>query len=158
MNDQTSITQSWKDKIYDVELTKKLFSIIEMQNLAFISPVLETLKAYYSQVEGLYTILVYGSFYLKKSEYIKTKLKEIQTMLYGDQNDARVLELLKTYKVFIRRDRYGKATVFNAQNIINELQDIVFILKQWAYKLGFLVPPKRDRLIGMEAIQDVAEM
>ena len=159
-----SLSESWKKDTYESKLIDLMFDIGKIQTSCLINPVLENLKIYYAHIVEFQTIIAYSEFYLKKmvtddKNNILIKLQEIQHILYGNHSDPSVIKLWEKYKIMIKQDRHGKIIVHNSQNIVDVLRnDVFFVLNQWALKLGFLLAPKRHKAVGMEAIQDVADM
>lgn len=153
-------TESWKDKIYEPKLTESLFDATEILAKISVSPTVENLKIGLAEVMRFYINLITTPFFMKKikSDKIKDRLEEIEVMLYGNEEDERVVKLRAKYDIDIETDRHKKTVIKNAQNILKELREVIYILKQFASEQGFFITKPSERKYGKVAIEDTFEM
>lgn len=152
---EKEVTESWKDKIYELKLTDQFFETDRILRDCGIMPVLPNIKKAFSYVKGLAYSTVYSKYYMDKFKTdLEPILKDIENILYGSNSDYSVRMTMKKYRVKIETNRHGKVTVENAQNIISQLWDIYFIIKQFAYDMGFFVTKPFSRSFGTEAMED----
>ena len=152
------LTETYKDKRYEEDFTKLYFDVMRSLNRAHNAPTLEYIKAAYSMAREFAEALIYSSKHiLKWRDLIRPTLNNIQTVLFGDPRGMATVRAACKYncRVFSRR---GKLEIINGVNILNQLSEIVFLVKQYAYEQGLLLPKPMDKKFGIEAIEDNMRM
>lgn len=152
------LTETYRDKRYEEDLTKLYFQVLERLDLAHAAPTLEYIKAAYSSVRRFSESLVYSKEHLLKyRDMIRPTVLDIQTILYGDPRMPSTIRAASRYGARVVKHR-GKFEIQNAPNILNQLSEVVFLVKQYAYEQGLFLPKPMDRKFGIEAIEDNLKM
>lgn len=153
----STVTESWKEKKYEDLLTARLFETEKVLKLCAFNPTIENLKMAFLQVRGFISVMIYTGKYLQKLEAdIQPLLNELEIVIWGDPKDYRVIELRDKYGVLIEETRDGPRAK-NGQNIIRELDQAFFIVKQWGYDEGFFAVKPAYRKLGARAIGEAAK-
>lgn len=154
------ITESWNDKIYELKFTDKFFQTSDILLSANESPNVPNVMRAYSAVKALANALVYNNFYMEKyNKQVKPALETIDFVLYGNPDNDKVLIAQSRLDVIIEQDaKTNTKTIKNIQNIIKELYEIFFLIKQWAYEEGFFAKKPFERKYGKDAISDIMQM
>ena len=152
---EKELTESWKDKNYEVMLTQYYFKVVTYLKEASRLAVLPNLRIAFTEVKSLAYSLIYSPHHLQEFEKkVKPVLEDVELILYGKPENARVGNLMSKYGIMITSDRHGKTSVENAQVLISELWEVLFLLKQWAYEQGMFMVKPMSRKLGTEAIED----
>ena len=153
------ITDSWKERRYENDLTIDMFRTKARLEFATNFPTLENIRTAYATVKGFAFSLLYPreSYKIFREKTIFT-LKEIEKILYGNTTSPETIKLMSKYGVYVRIDKRRKQIIDNGQNILRELWDIFDLTKQLAYKFGFFARKPAERRFGTEAVESVLEM
>lgn len=152
------LTESFRDKRYEEDLTKLYFTAMRILNNAHMAPTLEYIKTAYSASREFCEALVYSKDHLVKyRDLIKPTLQDAQTILYGDPRSPFSVRAATKYNCRIIKKR-GKYEILNGVRILNQLSEVVFLAKQYAYQQGLLLPKPMDKKFGIEAIEDNLKM
>lgn len=152
---EREVTESWKDKIYEKKFTEYYFEILEQLRRASNFPIINNLKMAFNSVRAISYGTVFSRYHMIEFNIkVKPVLDEINTILYGKIEDAIVMRMMEKYGMNITQNRHGRVEVNNAQNIIKQLWEILFFIKQWAYEEGFFVVKPFSRRVGTDAIED----
>lgn len=156
---EKQVTESWADKTYEVELTDLLFSTLQKMRRAQESPVVEIVRQAFSMVKTLAFGLVYSPKYnMEFDEKVKPVLQDLEVLLFGDYKRAEVRNMAAKYFVRLNVNNKTKAVTFdNIQNIIKELWEITYLIKQWGYDEGFFAVKPQDRRYGKDAVDSVMD-
>lgn len=152
------LTETYKDKRYEEDLTQLYFKVMNNINLAHTYPTIEYIKAAYGSARGFCEALVYSKNHLiKYRDLIKPVLNDSQTILFGDPRDPSVAEVSLRYGCRVIR-KSGKLEITNGVVVLNQLSEIIFLAKQYAYQQGLLLPKPMDKKYGIEAIEENLQM
>lgn len=156
---ELEVTDSWSKKTYEFELTEFYFKSLTVLTRAQAAPVIENLRAALSAVHAFAYGLIYKKYLSNFKEKVQPVLKDIEKIIYGVSDSPEVMNLCARYGVQIVSDRTGrKKTITNIQNLLHELWEIFFLVKQWAYEEGFFAKKPIERKFGKEAMEDVFNM
>jgi hypothetical protein len=156
--DRKELTEYSKKREYEEKLTDELIRAFHVLESVSNDPTYENLRVAYNTVETFTNLNVYSSHYLKKlSEKIKPELTNLQIVLFGDLDSKETLKRFALYEIFIENYE-GKIRVYNPQNILKEMREILFLVKQYGYAQGLYLQKPYDRKFGNEAISDVLKM
>ncbi len=155
--EEREVTESYKGNDYEGEFTKDFF--ITKRNLVYVQsvPVVENLKVAFANVKGISYALIHSVFYMKQfKEKVKPVLDEIEKILYGNHDNPAIKNLCSKYGVSVHKDPRGKKSIVfdNSQNLLNELWEIFYLVKQWAYREGFFAKKPFERRYGKAAMED----
>lgn len=149
------LTESYRDKTYEKDLTELYFEVTNNVARANVNPSIEYIKIAYGSVKQFSEAVVFSMEHLKRyKDTVSPVMNDMQMILYGDARTpthARAAIKYNTRIVF----RQGKQEIENGVNVLNELSQILFLIKQWAYEQGLLLTKPIDRKYGTDAIEDV---
>ena len=152
------LTETYKDKRYEEDLTKLYFEAMRQLHGAHQSPTLEYIKAAYSKAREFSEALIYSKQHLiKYKDIVRPTLEKLQTILYGDPRSPATVRAASMYRCRVFKHR-GKLEIRNGVMVLNQLSEIVFLVKQYAYQQGLLLPKPMDKKFGIEAIEDNMRM
>lgn len=155
---EKTLTESWKDKRYEEDLTKLYFNATRDLRMAHSMPNLGYIRNAYSAVREFCEATVYSKKHLTLYQAnVKPILEAAQLILYGQPNDMSVVSVSVDYEVRLRMIR-GQMEIENGVNLLNQLSEILFLVKQWAYDQGLLLSKPIDRKYGTDAIEDNMKM
>lgn len=148
------LTESYKDKRYEEDLTKLYFSTMKSISGANCMPTLEHIKMAFSVAKIFCESVVLSKEHLERyRDKVKPVFADLQTILYGDPGTMMVAKVAIAYRTRIIKAR-GKYEIQNGVNILNQISELMFILKQWAYEQGLFLVKPIDKRYGTEAIED----
>ena len=151
---EKEVTESWLQKNYEKLMTEYYFSVVVRLKDASMLPAMENLKMAFFDVKSFCYSMVFSKHHLEQFKTIKKEIDEVEQLLYGNTNDPAVLRLRHEWGVIISTDRHGKTIVLNAQNVIKQMWEWLFLVKQWGYDQGFFAVKPHYAKIGVEAMQD----
>lgn len=152
------LTETYRDKRYEEDLTKLYFEAMRYLHNAHNAPTLEYIKVAYSKSREFSEALIYSKEHLVKyRDKVRPTLEKIQTILYGDIRSPGTIRAASEYKCRLIK-RHGKLEIVNGVRVLNQLSQIVFLVKQYAYQQGLLLPKPMDKKFGIEAIEDNLRM
>ena len=134
----SEITESWKEKNYEYELTELFFQTSKRMGHATQEPTIENLKLAFSSVTAFANSLIYNKKY--RGEYeskVKPVIKDINTIIFGSMNSMEVNTVCRKYNVKKSVGKFKQQEITNIPSLISELWEILHLLKQWAYEMGF---------------------
>lgn len=150
------ITESWKEKNYEYELTELLFQTTNRMGLANQEPTIKNLKCAFSSVRAFANILIYNKKYREEYESkVKPVLEDINIIIFGEVNSMPVNTICRKYNVQKKEGKFNIPEVSNIPSLINELWEILHLLKQWGYEMGFFAKKPWEKQFGKKAMQDV---
>lgn len=150
------ITESWKEKNYEYELTELFFQTVKRMGLANQIPTMDNLKLAFSSVVAFANSLIYNKKYRESYESkVKPVLKDINTIIYGSINSMDVNNICRKYNVKKTIGKFKIETITNTPILIAELWEILHLLKQWGYEMGFFAKKPWEKTFGNEAMKDV---
>ncbi len=154
------ITESWKEKIYEEKYTDFFFKVGAILANANNTPTLPNVQQAFSGVKSVAYILIYNRVFMESfNEHIKPVLSDIEKILYGNEENEECQKAQAKFKVKIQTEpKTGERKIINIQHILHELWEIYFLVKQWAYQMGFFARKPFVRKYGKEAMQDVLDM
>jgi len=148
------ITETYRDKRYEEDLTKMFFEAARKLEMATFSPNLMSVRVAFSAVKTFSESLVYSKQYLEQYKNdVRNVLDDIQTVLYGDYRLQSVVRKATEYNSKISKIN-GETILSNGQNILNVLSNILFLVKQWAYMEGLFLPKPIQKKQGTEGIEN----
>jgi hypothetical protein len=153
-----NVTEAWRGKNYEFELTNKFFETSQSLEIATAYPSLENLKTAFSKIKGFMYALIYSEHYLTHLKTQKDVMDNIEAALFGNPQDAKTRAVWIAYDFRITQDRFGEQIIINGQNIARDLGEVFFIIKQFAYKQGFFTIQPKGRILGKDALDASAEM
>lgn len=151
------LTETWRDKRYENDLTSLYFEVLRIISRTRISPTLEMLKSAYTAAMEFLQAVVYSKQHL--AEYKKNVIpvmQDIELILYGQPGRREVVEKSFEYGVRIVSIK-NRPEIEKKMLILRKIDDRVFLVKQWAYEEGLLLPKPIERKYGLEALEDVLE-
>lgn len=155
MTDQ-EITESWKDKVYEMKYTEQWFEAASILSIAQESPTIENIcRAFAFVKRSLSSLLKNKSFRDKFKNEIKPDMLQIDYILYGNPNNPLCIQALEDYGVQAVHDpRRKKTTYMNIQNVLNQLWDLHNLSGQWALSEGLMLKKPYARKYGMDGIAE----
>ncbi len=148
------LTESYRDKRYEEDLTKLYFDVTAQVAKATYNPTIEYIRSAYSAVRQFSEAVVFSTEHLNRyNKLVVPVLSDMQLVLYGDVRSPLHAKAAIKYNSKIVF-RCGKNEIENGINILNELSQVLFLIKQWAYEQGLLLTKPIDRRYGTEAIED----
>lgn len=151
------ITESWKEKVYEIKYTDQWFKGNDELIKAQETPTIENVRRAFAYVKmcayGLLENKEYGAVFKKD---VRPELNRIELILYGDKQNPEVVKAMLNYNIQEQRNPKSRTTtLINIQNVVSSLFEIHDrITKQWAYNLGFFVRKPYDRRYGMDGITE----
>lgn len=151
------LTETFRDKRYEDDLTKLFFKILEDVGAAMISPTIENTRVAFSSTVKVCTGLVFSTEHLiRYDKKVTPVFNAIRLILYGDTRLPSVQAVMREYNVRVVKI-HGKDELESGQEIVTQLSEIIFLVKQWAYEEGMFLPKPIDRKYGTDAISEVLE-
>lgn len=151
------LTETFRDKRYEDDFTKLFFSVIDDIGDARMTPTIEHTRKAYASVSKFCLGMLFSKEHLERFErLVMPTLKEIGLILYGDRRLPSVRALMRLYSVNVMRIN-GKDELESGQELVNQLDSAVFLVKQWALEEGMFLPKPIDRKYGIDAIASVLE-
>lgn len=150
------ITESWKEKNYEYELTELFFQTTRRMGFASQEPTIENMKLAFSSVRAFANALIYNSKY--RGEYeskVKPVLEDINIIIFGEMNSVKINNICMKYNVKKSVGKFKQIEITNIPAIITELWECLYLLKQWAYEMGFFAKKPWEKQFGKSAMQDV---
>jgi hypothetical protein len=148
------LTENYRDKIYEIDLTRLYFDVQRSISNADFNPSLENVRGAYSVARNFCEAVVFSKTHLERySKLIKPVISDIQLILYGDSRDARVFSVCQKYNAYVRKVR-GDLVLLNGAMLMNQIHEMIFLIKQWAYEEGLFLPKPIDKKYGTGAISD----
>lgn len=152
------VTESWADKRYENDLTRRFFEVLEKLERAERYPAYEYIKDAFASLKSFADAMVYSDTHIKRyKETIRPLFDDITKILYGDPNSREIAEAMIKYNVKVTSGING-TELKNGILIIRLISDTMFLLKQWLYEEGLFLPKPIDRKHGTEAIEETLEM
>lgn len=150
------LTESWKDKIYEIKYTEQWFDAGKVLSIATEAPTIENIRKAYAFVKrSLNTLLKNKAFADSFKAQVKKELLNIDYILFGNPNNPIVLGALQDYGVQAVYDPRRKRTTYdNIQNVLNQLWDLHGLSGEWAREQGFFVRKPYARKYGMDGIAE----
>lgn len=153
-----TLTESYRDKNYEVELTRLYFKATKDLKYAHSLPSLEYIRTAYSAVREFSEATIYSpNHLLRYKSKIVPVMDSIQLILFGDPKNMEAVTASIDYNSRLIKRR-GKFEIENGVNLLNELSQILFLVKQWAYEQGLLLSKPVDRKYGKSAVEDNMQM
>lgn len=156
---EQEVTTDWGSKNYEFEYTRVYFSVLHDLKVAQQIPVADYVKNAFSSVKALAFSLVYSPKHNEEfGNKIKPVLEDMEVILFGDYGKVETRNTAARYKVSMQANNKTKTKDFvNIQNILKELWEIFYYVKQWAYEEGFFAKKPGERRYGKEAVESVME-
>lgn len=152
------LTETYRDKRYEEDLTKLYFDAMRYLHVAHGAPTMEYIKAAYSKSREFIDALVYSKEHLLKyRDKIRPTMDTIQTILYGDPRSPMAVRAARSFNCRVIK-RHTKLELVNGVTVLNQLSQLVFLAKQYAYEQGLLLPKPMNKKFGIEAIEDNLKM
>lgn len=153
-----TLTESYRDKRYEEDLTKLYFRATGDLRAAHNTPTLEYVRFAYSAVREFTEATVYSKAHLELfQKKVRPVLEAAQLILYGNPRSMDVVSasIDMNTRLVMRR---GRLEIENGVYLLNQLSEVLFLIKQWAYDQGLLLSKPIDRKFGIDAIEDNMEM
>lgn len=151
------ITETWRDKPYERLFTDRWFEITGLLRNARTAPTIEYVRAAFSAVYNIVDDLVLSTTHMKRmAAKIIPTMTDLQQILYGDPRLPSIRMVSIKYGVHLIRIR-NKMELQNGILIVNELSQVITMLRQWALEEGLWLPKPIERKFGMDAISEVLE-
>lgn len=151
------LTESYRDKRYEEDLTKLYFRVMTQIGTSRTTPSIEYARLAYAVTMEFVESVVYSKTHLERyQKKVRPIMKELEIVIYGDPRLPSVQAVAGKYdaRVFLARN---KPELQNGLKIINQLSQVVFLVKQWAYEQGLLLPKPLERKYGIDAMAEVLE-
>jgi len=150
------ITESWKDKIYEIKFTEQWFEASKILSMAQESPTIENIRKAFAFVKrSLNALLKNKKFNDEFDTKVKPELLLIDYILWGDPNNPVCMIAMNEYGIRAVYDPRRKKTNYtNIQNVLNQLWDLHRLSGEWARQQGFFVRKPYDRKYGMDGIAE----
>jgi hypothetical protein len=153
------VTESWKERHFEIKLADLFFSASNMLAKASVNPVLMNLRQAFAKIQEFSRASPYSKPYLDKfDKNVSPVLDDLNKILFGNLDNPDIVMLCHKYDVSIKHGKYGNNSVENAQNILDELHQVLFLVKQWGNEQGIYFTKPSDRKYGSEAISEVMNM
>jgi len=148
------LTEGWKDKPYEKDLTELYFQVIERLDRANFAPTMDNIKSAFSAIKTFSESMIYSKDHLKQYIiFIRPVMKDIQTILYGNPKDMAVVSKSLDYDAGLQSIK-GSVVLRNGINLLNEMSEVLFLVKQYAYEQGLLLPKPIEKKLGMDGIEN----
>lgn len=161
-NEDSMITESWKDKIYEIKLTDLMVKTGNYLTMYNALPTYENLRQAFLILKSFAYTMIYSPYYIKQfQEKVKPILEDLEIILFGDPQTREVFEKCKSYGVFletVKRGRMGKIVLHNGENLIKQMWEIYFLIKQWGYDMGLFLTKPYEKRYGIDAIEEAMEI
>lgn len=151
------LTESWKDKRYENDLTSLYFEVIRKISRTRTSPTLEMLREAYTAAMEFLQAVVYSKQHLKEfKKRVIPVMEDIELILYGQPGRREIVEKAFEYGVRLVNVK-NRPEIEGGILLLRKIDDRVFLVKQWAYEEGLLLTKPIERKYGLEALEDVLE-
>ena len=151
------LTETYKDKRYEEDLTKLYFRVMRQIGIARTTPTIEYARLAYAITLEFIEAVVYSKTHLERfQKKVKPVMREIEIVIHGDSRLPSVQAIASKYNVRVFMAR-NKPELQNGLRVINQLGQVVFLVKQWAYEQGMLLPKPLERKYGIDAMAEVLE-
>lgn len=148
------LTETYRDKRYEEDLTKLYFEVLEKLDRANFAPTMDNIKTAFSAVKTFSEGMIYSKDHLKLyRDKIRPVLHDIQTILYGNPRDMNVVSKSLDYDAGLQSIK-GSVVLKNGVNLLNEMSEVLFLVKQYAYDQGLLLPKPVEKKLGMDGIEN----
>ena len=151
------ITETYKDKRFEEDLTKLYFRVMRQLGAARYIPSIEYAKMAYAAASEFIEAVVYSKVHLERyQEKVRPVMHDIELIIHGDPRLPSVQAVAQKYgaRVFFSRN---KAELENGLKVINQISQAVFLVKQWALEMGLWLPKPLERKYGRDAMAEVLE-
>jgi hypothetical protein len=157
---ETEVTESWREKIYEEQYTMFFFDVGKKLVAANLMPTIANVQTAFSAVRGAAYMLIYDNTHVEKFQnQVRPPLNTVELVLFGNQGTKEVQDAQSALKVMISTNpKTHQKTIVNMQNVIKELWEAYFLVKQWAYEMGFFAKKPFGRKYGKDAIDDIIDM
>ncbi len=151
------LTETWKDKRYENDLTKLYFEMLREISRCRRAPAMENLKTAYTAAMEFLEACVYSKQHLKEyRDHVIPVMRDVELILFGDPNKFDVVKKAFDYGVRLVNVK-NRPEIVGGPVILRRIADRVFLVKQWAYEEGLLLPKPIERKYGLDALEDVLE-
>jgi len=162
MSEDTTITESWKDKIYEVKLTELMVNTGKYLTMFNTLPTYENLRQSFLILKSFVYTVIYSNYYLKQfNEKVKPVMDDLEIILFGDPETKTVNEKCMDHKVeleVLKRGKMKKIIIHNGEVLIKEMWEIYFLVKQWCYDMGLFLTKPYEKRYGIDAIEEAMEI
>ena len=162
MAEDSNITESWKDKIYEVKLTDMMVNTSKYLTMYNTLPTYENLRQAFLVMKSFVYTMIYSNYYLKQfEEKVKPVMEDLEIILFGDPETKEVNDVCKKHGVEIEVEKHGKMKkiiLHNGQVLIKDMWEAYFLVKQWGYDMGLFLTKPYERRYGIDAIQEAMEI
>lgn len=151
------LTETYRDKRYEEDLTKLFFRVLHDLSEARKTPAIEYLKMAYSSASEFCQAVVFSKEHLVRYRAkVSPVLDGIQLILYGDHRLPSVRKVAIDLGVNMVRQN-GRDELEGGPIVVRQLDNVIFLVKQWAYEEGLFLPKPIDRKYGTDAISETLE-
>lgn len=151
------LTEGYRDKRYEEDLTKLYFEVIRDIRMAETCPSIEYLKMALATANCFIGAVIYSKHHLPDyRDKIAAVLNEIKIILHGDPRLPSVVKISTKYNARTVKIR-NKWELHNGMALLDQINNAVFLVKQWAYEEGLFLSKPIDRKFGREAIEEVMQ-
>lgn len=148
------LTETWRDKRFENDLTRSYFDVSAIIAKARRYPCLEYVKDAYTAGKKFINDMIYSKAHLKaKKEHVNDIMDDIELILFGDPMKYEVVAKAMEYNVRLISKR-GRSEIIGGVLLLKIIEDKVFLVKQWAYSSGLFFPTPIDRKYGRAAIEE----
>lgn len=148
------LTETWRDKRFENDLTKSYFAVSDVIAKARRYPCLEYIKDAHTAAKKFINDMIYSKVHLKsRKEHVNAIMDDIELILFGDPMNYEVVAKAMEYGVRLI-SVHGKPGVVGGVLLMKIIEDKVFLVKQWAYASGIFFPTPLERKFGLEAIEE----
>lgn len=151
------LTETYRDKRYEEDLTKLYFRVIRQLGAARNTPSIEYAKMAFAATAEFVEAVVYSKVHLQRfRDRVKPVMADLEIVIHGDPRLPSVQAVASKYgaRVFYARN---KPELQNGLKVIDQLGQVLFLVKQWAYEQGLLLPKPLERKYGIDAMAEVME-
>jgi len=151
------LTETWKDKRYENDLTKLYFEMLREISHCRRAPALENLKDAYTAAMEFLEACVYSKQHLVEyRDHVIPVMKDVELILFGNPSSYEVTKKAFEYGIRIVSVK-NRPEIVGGPVLLRRIADRVFLVKQWAYEEGLLLPKPIERKYGLDALEDVLE-
>lgn len=150
------ITESYRDKIYEIEFTRDWFRTKKILTYAQEAPTIENIRRAFAEVKGIINALLKNKTFSDEfKNQVKPELLKMDYILWGNPDNPVCQMALNDYGIHIKRDpRRHKTNYINIQNVLNQLWDMFRLSGEWARVQGLFVRKPYARKFGMDGIAE----
>ena len=150
------LTESWKDKIYEIKFTEKWFEASDVLSVAQETPTVENIRKAFAFVRKSLNILLKNvEFQETYKKQVRPELLKIDFVLFGNHQNPICMKAMQEYGVQVIYDPRRKRTTYNnIQNVLNQLWNLHGLSGEWARQQGFFVRKPHERKYGMDGIAE----